>query len=303
MRLLTRLKTHGGVLGSLREYGLLQFADRGLRLVWHQAGVKILAALRSPYTSGYGVLEALLLPSHNFWVRYAIVCRKLAEVCPEGRTRVLEVGCGPVGVSSFLSREPKQIWMVDRSLANVSGRQSDRIFRVCCDACQMPFADGAFPVVVSLDTLEHIPRKLRPAFLKEMRRVAEKAVILTCPVDSADGEFQARRCDSDLVEGLRQRGLPSARWPEEHLEQGHPTINELRGEFEGASVEGWQNTDAWMHFQFFQSRLFAWMWGGLYYLAALAHQDKAAPYYRTLIVWQKEAKRSEDEVQVASAAV
>jgi methyltransferase family protein len=303
MRLRTRLRAHGGVIGSIREYGFVHFVDRGLRLVWHRAGVEILAALRSPYRSRYGWLEALLVPSYDFWVRYAIVCRELAAAFPAGETWVLEVGSGPIGLSSFLSREPKRICMVDRSYPNVAGPQSDRVVRVCCDACQMPFEDGAFPIVLSLDTLEHIPRELRPAFLKELRRVAGRAVILTCPVDSSDNEFQARRCDSDLVEGLQKRGQPSARWPEEHLQQGHPAIEELRREFDGASVEGWQNADVWMRFQLFQSRPFVWLWAGFYYLAVLAHVDKNAPYYRALIVWPKPVTAPEAVGEVASSAV
>lgn len=303
MRLLTRLRTHGGLAASVREFGVLAFADRALRLMWHQAGVKILAVLRSPYRSRYGWLEALLLPSHDFWVRYAIVCRKVAEICPRGETKVLEVGSGPIGLGSFLSRELKQIVMVDRSYANVAGPQSDRVARVCCDACRMPFTDGAFPVVVALDILEHIPRHLRSAFLKELRRVAGKAVVLTCPVDSSNGEFRAKQCDTDLAEGLRQRGLPSVRWPEEHLEHGHPTIEELREEFKGASIEGRQNVDTWMRFHLFQSHLFVWLWGGAYYLAALARHDEAAPYYGALIVWQKQERVSEPWAEVSGATI
>lgn len=287
MRLVGRIRAHGGLVQGVREYGPLEFVDRGLRLMWHHLGIKVLAAIRSPYRSEYGWLEALLLPSRDFWLRYAIVCRKLAKVCPEDDAQVLEVGSGPIGLRFFLARESKRICLVDRSYANVTGSQSSGLVRVCCDACQMPFADGSFPVVVSLDTLEHIPRELRPAFLRELKRVAGKAVILTCPVDSSDGEFQAKRCDAEFAEGLRQRGLPSARWPEEHLLHGHPTIEEMRGAFEGASVEGWQNADAWVRHHLFQGRPFVWMCGGPYYLAALSRHDGTAPYYRALVVWQK----------------
>lgn len=290
MRFVTRLKAHGGLMQSIKEYGPVEFIDRGLRLAWTQAGIKILAALRSPYGSDYGWLEALLVPSRDFWVRYAIVCRKLAEVCPQGEVQVLEVGCGTVGLSSFLSRESKRICMIDREHSSVAGPQSNRVVRVCCDATQMPFADCAFPIVVSLDTLEHIPRDVRPAFLRELKRVAGRAVVLTCPVDSSNGEFQARRCDSELVDGLRQRGVASVRWPEEHLLRGHPTITELRAAFEGASIEGWQNAERWIRLHLFNSRRFAWLLGGPYYLLALARGDARAPFYRALIVWEKQRR-------------
>ena len=37
---------------------------------------------------------------------------------------------------------------------------------------QLPFRDGAFDLVCSLDTLEHIPGEQRPAFLSEILRVS-----------------------------------------------------------------------------------------------------------------------------------
>lgn len=288
MRLTTRLKSRGGFFRSLKEYGVLGFVDRGLRLVWTQLGIRLLAAIRPPYESNYGWLEALLLPSQDFWVRYATVCRELVRLFPEGNMEILEVGSGPIGLDSFLTRESRRIWMIDRSYANVSGPQSNRVVRICCDACQMPFSDGAFQVVVSLDTLEHIPRDLRPAFLNELKRVASRAVVLSCPVDSSSKEFQARSCDAELVEGLMRRGTPSARWPEEHLSLGHPTIEELRDNFAGASIEGRQNARAWKRLQLFNNRRLAWLFGGPYYLLALARHDSGAPYYRALIVWEKQ---------------
>lgn len=302
MGLLARLRRRGGLLGSLKEYGALGFVDRGLRLVWHQAGMRVLAVVRPPHRSKYGWLEALLLPSHDFWVRYAVTCQKLLETCPSDELQILEVGSGPIGLSSFLRHEAKLICMVDRAYESVAGPQSEHIARICCNACNMPFADGAFPVVVSLDTLEHIPREHRSAFLKELKRVAGQAVILTCPIDSAGGEFQAKRCDTELADGLRRRGTPSARWPEEHLLHGQPTIAELETEFERASIYGFQNSDAWIRFHFFNSRRFAWLLGGAYYLLALAAHDTDGPYYRALLVWQRPKLSSSCQAEAGGLA-
>src|SRR5438128_180392 len=45
----------------------------------------------------------------------------------------------------------------------------------------LPFADGSWDIVISCDTLEHIPPTGRAAFLAELRRVARRAVILAAP--------------------------------------------------------------------------------------------------------------------------
>lgn len=296
-----RLRRHGGLIGSLKEYGPFDFIDRGLRLVWLQLGIRALAALRSMRRSDYGWLEALLVPSHDFWVRYAATCQKVREACPSRELQILEVGCGPIGLSSFFPHEIR-VCMVDRAYENVAGRQSERTVRICCDACNMPFADGAFDVVVCLDTLEHIPREHRRAFLRELKRVARRAVVLTCPIESACGEFQARKCDTELAENLRKRGMPSARWPEEHLVHGQPTIAELQTEFKGASIHGLQNVNTWIRFHIFSSRRFAWLFGGAYYLLALAAGDHKGPYYRAILVWQKPELASSYDAETEAPA-
>lgn len=45
----------------------------------------------------------------------------------------------------------------------------------------IPFDDDAFDVVVSIDTLEHIPAAMREHFLSEMVRVSRTIVIVCCP--------------------------------------------------------------------------------------------------------------------------
>ena len=50
---------------------------------------------------------------------------------------------------------------------------------------QLPFRDGAFDLVCSLDTLEHIPREHRPAFLSELLRVTRDGLYVAFPFDSA----------------------------------------------------------------------------------------------------------------------
>jgi glycosyltransferase involved in cell wall biosynthesis len=54
---------------------------------------------------------------------------------------------------------------------------------------QLPFRDGAFDLVCSLDTLEHIPDELRPAFLSELLRVTRDGLYLAFPFDSASNRW------------------------------------------------------------------------------------------------------------------
>src|SRR5580658_9276121 len=54
---------------------------------------------------------------------------------------------------------------------------------------QLPFRDGAFDLVCSLDTLEHISGEQRPAFLSELLRVTRDALYLAFPFDSATNRW------------------------------------------------------------------------------------------------------------------
>ncbi len=92
----------------------------------------------------------------------------------------------------------------------------------------LPFADGAFEVVTSCDTLEHIPMSGRGAFLTELGRVAGRAVILGAPHATAGVKW----AEDALTEYLtsfgvtnpmlaehQQYGIPEPQWVDGWLHQ------------------------------------------------------------------------------------
>lgn len=91
-----------------------------------------------------------------------------------------------------------------------------------------PLSDAAFDVVVSCDTLEHVPPERRPAFLDELLRVARQFVVLAAPFDSEDTrlaeqifyDFHLRRLGAVQPQLYEHRlyGLPDLRALCENLE-------------------------------------------------------------------------------------
>jgi SAM-dependent methyltransferase len=81
-----------------------------------------------------------------------------------GPGRVLDVGCG-VG-HSYEELAPRESVGVDVAAGALAGQQRET--RVA-DMRQLPFADGAFAAVVSIQSIEHVPDPERA--LAEVRRV------------------------------------------------------------------------------------------------------------------------------------
>ncbi|MFT3879146.1 MAG: methyltransferase domain-containing protein [Gemmatales bacterium] len=88
---------------------------------------------------------------------------------------------------------------------------------------QLPFAKGAFDVVVAMEVLEHIPTESRQQAMKEWSRVCSKGILFTCPNGEAVID-QERRADADF-QARHGRVHP---WLEEHERFGRPTADEVQ---------------------------------------------------------------------------
>ncbi len=102
--------------------------------------------------------------------------RLALEWLPANAASVLDLGCGN-GI--FANRVTgRRVTGLDRSLAAL------RHVRVpCCqaDAVALPFGDGSFDAVVSMEMLEHLPDPSYEPALAEMARVARCYLLITVP--------------------------------------------------------------------------------------------------------------------------
>src|SRR5437879_3059150 len=181
------LDSYGGIRAAMRTLGPLGLLDAGLRETWHRLGAFAWRVLATHGRGDYGLLEAILFPSYDYWLRYQKVIAAISRTPRKEPMKILEVGSGRGGIVLFLKPGVAQVCLVDQGAASGIPRYSATARYVRCDACHLPFADASFPVVISVDTLEHIPRASRTNFLKELKRVAKETLILTCPLDSQDG--------------------------------------------------------------------------------------------------------------------
>lgn len=100
--------------------------------------------------------------------------------------RLLEVACGRGGFSRLLASRGARMFGADFSsialqiaqekIIGVKSQRSCQVALAQADAQNLPYADSSFDMIVSCETIEHLPNPL--AALREMTRVARSGGIL-----------------------------------------------------------------------------------------------------------------------------
>jgi len=162
--------------------------------------------------------------SINMKLRYKQVVDKLEALkkrTPE--LKVLEVGSGSKGVTRFFKHP---VVGIDVEFQKYKNKWLKEI--VLSATKKFPFKDQEFDVVISVDTIEHIPKKERVKALKEIKRVSKKYIILEYPTVFT-------KWDDRVIK----------KWPKkseaylnikEHLDAGIPDGSEISQVFKGCNV-------------------------------------------------------------------
>ncbi|MGW7081624.1 SAM-dependent methyltransferase [Streptomyces sp. NPDC054866] len=135
----------------------------------------------------------------------------ISRLDPRPGQYVLDAGCGigspalklardhPVTIKG-ISISPRQVALANERAGNATGLAGSASFEVV-DAMNLPWRDGTFDGVLSLESMMHMPDKLQA--LKEIRRVLRPGGRLaladiarpTLPGDTGDGEPKASTSD------------------------------------------------------------------------------------------------------------
>jgi hypothetical protein len=202
--------------------------------------------------------------------------------------RILDVGGGEGVILDFLSED--RVTILDRFDAEgVPGF-------VKGDATALPFEDGAFDYVTSVDVYEHIEPESREKYLSELRRTAQRGVLLAAPFDSA----VVRDAERIAHEFHRAIHLQDNVWLEEHEQNGLPSLDDARELFEGHEdtvfvlpngyIPHWL---AMICLTFYSSKLEGELSGlfervNAFYNESVGRLDDVEPCYRYLLVSLKE---------------
>lgn len=127
---------------------------------------------------------------------------------------VLDVGGGLNQLSKFC--RAKKI-----TVANLKGSPEKSDVKI--EKGKLPFESNSFSVVCAIDVLEHIGKKDRANFIKELLRVSSKKIILSFPI----GTKQHLEYEREITDWLEKKGL-DVTYLKEHTSLGLPTPEEAQ---------------------------------------------------------------------------
>lgn len=211
--------------------------------------LRIMRDERYPLSSRYDPDWILTnaMGAHTLWLQEA-----LAQVM-DLRTgeRVLDMGCGRAISSIFLAREfGVQVWATDLWNGPTENYErirkmhaEDRVFPIGADAGALPFADGFFDAMVSVNSLFYYATPegfLREHVLRHVRPGGEIGVIVPGFHTEYDGELpEAYR---PYAEPFHLAKYHTARWWAKHFEQSRLVDVILADMVAGHGTELYQNS-------------------------------------------------------------
>jgi ubiquinone/menaquinone biosynthesis C-methylase UbiE len=205
----------------------------------------------------------------------------------KNKIRILDVGSGGEGIAEFL-KYSTDFEKYDICLADIDKEKIKNVNLgkpLVADGKKLPLKNSSFDIVVSVDTLEHIPKKNRREFLEELKRVSNKYVLLHAIINDPEKGFVGKSTDLEF----QKYYLKKFRKPEpntcEHLKSGYPTINEVINVFPNSKIKGTQNSSAWLKYMLFSQKPLIGFFSGLLYLLKWKKMEKCSPYHACFFKW------------------
>jgi len=183
-----------------------------------------------------GEEQTLLGLPFDCYERYELT-RRIVPMLWKGsaiRLTVLDVGGHSSSLKNFLPGH--EVILADTQPAPSFTHQEEIPFRhdgyILAAGQKLPFVEASFDLVTSHDTLEHVPHEHRPAFLRELLRVARRFVVLNGPVYRPETARAEERL-AEFIEEALARDHPYLR---EHLTLGLPNTQLIEEALEEQAV-------------------------------------------------------------------
>lgn len=229
----------------------------------------------------FGWIEAIAYAWRiDVWFRHSHVGREIDRLAA-GRSRVTILDVGGAGASLSRILDPHRFHITCVDLRPLKDAGSPAAY-VAGDGRALPFRDGSFDLVVSIDSLEHVPEDGKWSYLLEMRRTARLGIVLHCPAFSCDGRFRGHQLDREFMQRHESLFGQTDPFTREHLERGLPSVELIHRAFPGAELRGTETGPVWLDYMIRERRPFSKYLSGIRYRLLLQQADGRPPYHAVL---------------------
>ncbi len=140
---------------------------------------------------------------------------------------ILDAGCGEFGLAAFVSA--KHLVGVD---VIPSIQKTPNFTFIYGSITALPFAERSFSVAASVDVLEHLPKSVRVAAVRQLVMAADKVILITFPSGKT-----ARAIDEAFEHKLAELSKPIPAWLSEHLQNDYPVTSEVLDEIDREAIK------------------------------------------------------------------
>jgi hypothetical protein len=249
----------------------------------------------------FGLKEALFWSRDiAFYLRYSKILGELKNTIlnSDRKIRILEVGPGGEGISRFL-RYSGDYKKCDIQLADPDANALRNIKLgnpVVASGYNLPFENSTFDAVISVDTLEHIPKDKRGRFLEELKRVSKVLVLLHFVMHDPDRQFLGKVADLRFQEWHLKHFKKEHSWTTEHLTIEPPTCDEINKALPGSIIAGTQNIESWFEYTTLSMKPIIGFAAGFLYILKWKHKDNSPPFHGCFVKWIQAAQPGGDKI-------
>lgn len=252
-----------------------------IRAFYREAKQAISSILKLIFTErGFLFLSAI-----DKSIRYKNVAKEIKNFKERNKKlKILDVGGGYSPLCYLLDKRNFDLTVLDVSKEEIGQLKNKKnIKTIVADASEkIPFADNSFDVVASVASFEHVKAAKRKKYIRELKRVAKKAVVLYVQTDKI-AEYYDRK-----IHGFRTKIGIKDEWTEEHMKYGLPTTEQLKKLFPNAKIMKMQNASVWYCIMVMQSiPIFELIFPGIIYALFLRWFDNKKPFIAALLNWRK----------------
>ncbi|HEX8652187.1 MAG TPA: class I SAM-dependent methyltransferase [Pyrinomonadaceae bacterium] len=154
------------------------------------------------------------------------VAHALQPILSQGQA-LLDAGCGEYGLAHFIGSAK----VIDTDINRPTHLGKSQIF-FRASVTSLPFANLSFPVVASVDVLEHLPLDVRDEAVAELVRVARTAMVIAFPCGQ-----RARQVDEDFQRRLVKLDKAQPDWLVEHLQNPYPSVESVLSKIQAESMK------------------------------------------------------------------